>query len=62
MYFDVKVYNLGANSVTRAFFEIVEFFSKNLGKIVKKTKIVLKKVKFHVYKIQFIGFFVTKYF
>ena len=32
MYFDVKVYNLGANSVTRAFFEIVEFLGENVGK------------------------------
>ena len=43
MYFDVKVYNLGANSVTRAFFEIVEFFSKNVGENCVKGQNCVKK-------------------
>ena len=53
MYFDVKVYNLGANSVTRAFFEIVEFFSKNVGENCVKGQNCVKKVKIHVIKLIF---------
>ena len=49
MYFDVKVYNLGANSVTRAFFEIVKFFSENRGKKCGKSqKVVIYAIKYNL--------------
>ena len=36
----------GWSSVTRAYFEIVEFINENMGKILKRAKIVLRNWKF----------------
>ena len=57
MYFDVKVYNLGANSVTRAFFEIVKFFSENVGKNCRQGQNWAKKVKIHIMKHNQLDFY-----
>ena len=44
-------------SVTRAFFEIVELFGKNLGKKLWKRPILCKKDKVHVIRYNLLVFY-----
>ena len=53
-----KLHNIvhTVSRVTRSFFEIVDFFSKNVGNIVEKAQNCVKKMKILITKIQFNGF------